>query len=177
MPQTQILLDAPGVARALDQLAQRISDCEGGDRAVVLLGIPRGGVPLAQRLAARLSQLWGQPVPVGAVDVAMHRDDLDQRAAPDIHPTVMPCDLTGRTVVLVDDVLCRGRTARAALDALNDFGRPRRVQLAALVDRGLRELPIQPDFVGHRIVTTPEQNVRVCLMELDGVDEVRLETA
>ena len=106
------------------------------------------GVPLAGRLSALLAGIWNHPVPTGSLDVGMHRDDLDHRAAPDIHPTVIPFDVNGRTVVLVDDVLFNGRTIRAAMDALNDFGRPKKIQLAVLIDRGHRELPIRADHVG-----------------------------
>src|SRR5258706_6022557 len=105
----------------------------------------------------------------------MHRDDLDQRAAPTIHPTVMPFDVTGKTVVLVDDVLFSGRTIRAAMDALNDFGRPKKIQLAVLIDRGRRELPIKADFVGKNVPTAANESIHVRLMEMGGVDEVVLE--
>ncbi len=175
MAESTVILDAAGVQQALARIAQEIAD---GDRAgteVVLVGIPRGGVPLARRLSGLLSGLWGHPVPVGSVDVGMHRDDLNHRSAPDIHPTVIPFDLDSKTVVLVDDVLFSGRTIRAAMDALNDFGRPKRIQLAALVDRGHRELPIKADFVGLSVPTSPEETVRVCLQEDGDVDEVRLE--
>jgi pyrimidine operon attenuation protein/uracil phosphoribosyltransferase len=114
-------------------------------------------------------------VPTGNLDVSMHRDDLDQRISPDIYPTVMPFDITGKTVVLVDDVLFRGRTIRAAMDALNDFGRPQRIQLAVLVDRGHRELPIKADFVGKNLPTSLNENVRVSLKETNGEDSVHLE--
>ena len=118
-------------------------------------GIPEGGVPLAQRLSATLKSIWNHAVPVGTLDVSMHRDDLGQRAAPQVHPTVVPFDVTGKTVVFVDDVLFSGRTIRAAMDALNDFGRPSCIQLAVLVDRGHRELPIKADFVGKNVPTAP----------------------
>jgi len=115
-------------------------------------------------------------VPLGTLDVSMHRDDLDQRAAPKIHPTVIPFDVTGKTVVLVDDVLFSGRTIRAAMDALNDFGRPRRIQLAVLVDRGHRELPIKADYVGKNVPTALEEKISMRLVETDAIrDEVILE--
>jgi pyrimidine operon attenuation protein/uracil phosphoribosyltransferase len=142
---------------------------------VVLVGIQRGGVLLAQRLAGLLAGIWGHPVPTGKLDVAMHRDDLDQRAAPEVLPTVIPFDVTGKTVVLVDDVLYSGRTVRAAMDAINDFGRPRRIQLAVLIDRGHRELPIKPDFVGKNIPTAHNERVQVDLQEETARDEVRLQ--
>lgn len=142
---------------------------------VVLVGIQDTGVPLARRLAILLEGIWGHPVPTGALDISMHRDDLDQRAAPQLHPTEIPCDINGRTVVLVDDVLFSGRTIRAAMDALNDFGRPSRIQLAVLVDRGNRELPIRADFVGKNVSTSPADWVRVELKELTGTDRISLE--
>ena len=168
-------MDAAAIAAALRQIAQRIAERNPADAQVVLVGIPRGGVPLAKRLAAALAETWGHPVPAGSVDIGLYRDDLSHRAAPNIHPTVIPCDITDRTVILVDDVLFRGRSARAAMDALHDFGRPRRIQLAALIDRGGRELPIQPDFVGKTMSATPDENVLVRVREEDGVDEVRVE--
>jgi pyrimidine operon attenuation protein/uracil phosphoribosyltransferase len=132
-------------------------------------------VPLAARLGTLLAGIWGQPVPTGSLDVSMHRDDLDQRVAPNVQPTVIPFDVTGKTVVLVDDVLFSGRTIRAAMDALNDFGRPRCIQLAALIDRGHRELPIKADFVGKNLPTAHTERVRVRLTELGGPDEVVIE--
>ncbi|HKI70115.1 MAG TPA: bifunctional pyr operon transcriptional regulator/uracil phosphoribosyltransferase PyrR, partial [Verrucomicrobiae bacterium] len=128
---------------------------------VVVVGIQRGGLPLANRLGQVLSEIWGQPVPIGSLDVSMHRDDLDRRVAPNVQPTVIPFDIAGRTVVLVDDVLFSGRTIRAAMDALNDFGRPRKIQLAVLVDRGHRELPVKADFVGKNVPTARDEKVIV----------------
>ena len=142
---------------------------------LALVGIQESGVPLAQRLAALLEKIWGHPVPVGSLDINLHRDDLDQRVAPQLHPTDIPFDINGRTVVLVDDVLFSGRTIRAAMDALTDFGRASRIQLAVLVDRGHRELPIRPDFVGKNIATRAGERVRVELTELQGRDLVTLE--
>ena len=129
---------------------------------------------MADRLARLLKGIWGHAVPVGRIDVGMHRDDLDQHAAPNIQPTVMPFDMSGRTVVIVDDVLYSGRTTRAALDALNDFGRPKRVQLAVLVDRGHRELPIKADFVGKERARprANESRSSVSLKEDGGEDVV-----
>lgn len=174
MPETTVILDAAGIRRALTRMAHEIAERNECGTEVVLIGIPRGGVPLAHRLSATLQELWGHPVPVGSVDIGMHRDDLNQRAAPNIHPTVIPVDLNQRTVVLVDDVLFSGRSVRAAMDALNDFGRPRRIQLAALIDRGHRELPIKADFVGKNVPSSPEETVHVHLTEEGGRDEVQL---
>ena len=142
---------------------------------MVLVGIQRGGVPLAERLASLLAEIWRQPVPTGLLDVSMHRDDLDHRAAPNVHPTVIPFDVTGKTVVLVDDVLFSGRTIRAAMDSLNDFGRPRCIQLAVLIDRGHRELPIKADFVGKNQPTARTEKILVRLNLAGKEDEVVLE--
>jgi pyrimidine operon attenuation protein/uracil phosphoribosyltransferase len=175
MPDTSTIMDGGAIQRALTRIAHEIAERNEAAREVVLVGIQRGGVPLGRRLSTLLGIIWGQPVPNGALDVSMHRDDLDQRAAPNMQPTVIPFDITGKTVVLVDDVLFSGRTIRAAMDALNDFGRPRRIQFAVLIDRGHRELPIKADFVGKNIPTAPAENVRVRLLESGGTDEVVLE--
>ncbi|HXE42342.1 MAG TPA: bifunctional pyr operon transcriptional regulator/uracil phosphoribosyltransferase PyrR [Candidatus Baltobacteraceae bacterium] len=159
MPESTVILDANAIGRALTRIAHEIAERNENSAEVVLVGIPEGGVPLAERLGAILSEIWKQSVPVGSLDVSMHRDDLDRRAAPKIHPTVMPFDVNGKTVVLVDDVLFSGRTIRAALDALNDFGRPKKIQLAVLVDRGHRELPIKADFVGKNVPTAPDEKI------------------
>ena len=153
MPDTTVILNATAIARALTRVAHEIAERNETGDEVVLVGIQRGGVPLAGRLSAILAGIWNHPVPTGSLDVGMHRDDLDHRAAPDIHPSIIPFDVNGRTVVLVDDVLFNGRTIRAAMDALNDFGRPKRIQLAVLIDRGHRELPIKADFVGKNVPT------------------------
>ena len=176
-PQFSLILSAPAIQRVLTRIAHEIAECNETSGEVVLIGIPRGGVPLAQRLSALLSTIWGHPVPTGSLDVSMHRDDLDRRAAPNVQPTVIPFDVSGKTVVLVDDVLFSGRTIRAALDALNDFGRPKRIQLAVLIDRGHRELPIKADFVGKNVPTSLAESVSVRLTEMGGQDEVRLEKA
>ncbi len=157
MHKETMILNAAAMQRALTRIAHEIAERNENSAEVVLVGIHRGGVPLANRLAGILSGIWSQPVPVGSMDVGMHRDDLDRRAAPTIQPTVIPFDVTGKTVVLVDDVLFSGRTTRAAMDALNDFGRPKRIQLAVLIDRGHRELPIKADFVGKERAHRPER--------------------
>lgn len=175
MADPTLILNAQAVHRVLTRIAHEIAERNDQGNAVVVLGVQRGGVHLAARLGEMLKGIWGHPVPVGTVDVGMHRDDLDAHAAPAIHPTVVPCDISGKTVVLVDDVLFSGRTTRAALDALNDFGRPRRVQLAVLVDRGHRELPIKADFVGKNVPTAAAERVEVRLKEEAGEDAVYLE--
>jgi len=175
MPDQTLILNALAIHRALTRIAHEIAERNEAGSDVVVVGIQRGGVPLGQRLGALLTGIWGQPVPTGSLDVSMHRDDLDQRAAPNVQPTLIPFDVTGKTVVLVDDVLFSGRTIRAAMDALNDFGRPRCIQLAVLIDRGHRELPIKADFVGKNVPTAHTERVRVRLTEMGGPDEVVIE--
>ena len=175
MPETTIILDTTAIQRALTRIAHEIVERNEVSEEVVLVGIPTGGDHLAARLAKILSGIWNHAVPVGILDVNMHRDDLDQRAAPTIHPTVIPFDVTGKTVVLVDDVLFSGRTTRAAMDALNDFGRPKKIQLAVLIDRGHRELPVRADFVGKNVPTAITEKVRVRLDIPGQPDEVVLE--
>jgi len=175
MPESTLILNAPAIQRALTRIAHEIAEQNETGSEVVVVGIQRGGVPLGQRLGTLLAGIWGQPVPIGSLDVSMHRDDLDRRAAPNVQPTVIPFDVTGKTVVLVDDVLFSGRTIRAAMDALNDFGRPRRIQLAVLIDRGHRDLPIKADFVGKNVPTAHTERVRVRLTEMGGADEVVIE--
>ncbi|HNZ76082.1 MAG TPA: bifunctional pyr operon transcriptional regulator/uracil phosphoribosyltransferase PyrR [Verrucomicrobiota bacterium] len=175
MPDPTLILNAPTLQRALTRIAHEIAERNEAGSEVVLVGIQRGGVPLAERLGALLTEIWGRAVATGRLDVSMHRDDLDRRVAPQVQPTVIPFDVTGKTVVLVDDVLFSGRTVRAAMDALNDFGRPRRIQLAVLIDRGHRELPLKADFVGKNVPTARAESVRVRLAETGGADEVVLE--
>lgn len=166
-----ILLDTIGIDRALTRIAHEIKERNPSNNNVVLVGIPRGGVHLARRLSKILGDLWQHPVPIGCLDVSMHRDDISQRVAREIRPTNIPFDISGKTVVLVDDVLFSGRTVRAAMDALTDFGRPQAVQLAVLVDRGHRELPIKADYVGKNVPTAVQETVDVSLKE-DGGDEL-----
>jgi len=168
-PESIVILDAGSIGRALTRIAHEIAERNELSSEVVLVGIPAGGDVLARRLGDILSGIWKHPVPVGSLDVSMHRDDLDRRAAPQVHPTVMPFDVNGKTVVLVDDVLFSGRTTRAAMDALNDFGRPRKIQLAVLVDRGHRELPIKADFVGKNVPTAQDEKIQVRIGEKDEV--------
>lgn len=175
MAERILILSGPVLQRTLARMAHEIAEANEDSGRVALVGIQRGGVQLAHRLARLLEQLWKHPVPVGALDVTMHRDDLDQRMAPDMQPTTIPFDVTDRTVVLVDDVLFSGRTIRAAMDALNDFGRPRRIQLATLIDRGHRELPIKADFVGKNVPTALHERIEVVLSESGTEDAVYLE--
>ncbi len=175
MAESILILNTTAIQRALTRIAHEIAERNESGQPVVLVGVQRGGVALAKRLSALLAGIWGQPVPVGSLDVTMHRDDLDGRVAPDLQPTSIPFDVSDKTVVLVDDVLYSGRTTRAALDALNDFGRPRRIQLAVLVDRGHRELPIKADFVGKNVPTSRAESILVRLSEDGSGEEVLLE--
>ena len=177
MPEPILILNAAAIQRALVRIAHEIAERNEDSAEVVLVGIQKGGVPLAQRLSKALAEIWGHPVSLGKLDVSMHRDDLDRRLAPDVHPTDIPIDITGKTVVVVDDVLFKGRTVRAAMDALNDFGRPKRIQLAVLIDRGHRELPIKADFVGKNLPTSPAESVLVVVDEPGQADQVILEKA
>lgn len=175
MSESTVILNSVAIQRALTRIAHEIAERNEVSAEVVLIGIQRGGVALAERLAALLTGIAGCPVGCGSLDVSMHRDDLDHRAAPKVHPTVIPFDVTGKTVVLVDDVLFSGRTIRAAMDSLNDFGRPKRIQLAVLIDRGHRELPIKADFVGKNQPTSLAEKVHVRIGEAGAEDEVVLE--
>ncbi|MHA3702535.1 bifunctional pyr operon transcriptional regulator/uracil phosphoribosyltransferase PyrR [Jatrophihabitans sp. YIM 134969] len=175
-PAAATVLSAGDIGRTVDRIAHQILEKTGGAEGVVLLGLPTRGVPLARRLAARISAFGEREIAAGALDITLYRDDLRSgggiRA---LHETVVPDGgVDGATVVLVDDVLYSGRTVRAALDALRDLGRPAVVQLAVLVDRGHRELPIRADYVGKNIPTAPDQSVRVRLAETDGDDAVLL---
>ncbi|MFF5449343.1 bifunctional pyr operon transcriptional regulator/uracil phosphoribosyltransferase PyrR [Streptomyces sp. NPDC012888] len=169
------VLEAQDIARVLTRIAHEIVERAKGADDVVLLGIPTRGVFLARRLAAKLREITGREIPVGSLDITMYRDDLRMKPARAIGRTEIPGDdIDGRLVVLVDDVLFSGRTIRAALDALGDLGRPRAVQLAVLVDRGHRELPIRADYVGKNLPTSLREAVKVQLQEEDGRDAVLL---
>ncbi|HXI19856.1 MAG TPA: bifunctional pyr operon transcriptional regulator/uracil phosphoribosyltransferase PyrR [Gemmatimonadales bacterium] len=175
MPTRSTLLDDRAIARALTRMASEIVERGHGTDDLVLVGIQRRGVELAQRLARLVQGLDGRAVPTGKLDITLYRDDLQAIGPrPVIGETQLPGELEGRTVVIVDDVLYTGRTIRAALDELADFGRPRRILLSVLVDRGGRELPIQPDIVGLRQPTGPDERVDVFVQELDGRDAVEL---
>jgi pyrimidine operon attenuation protein/uracil phosphoribosyltransferase len=177
MPQKNatVILTAGNLEHVLARIAHEIAERNDNSAEVVLAGVQRGGIHLAARLAKLLESIWGHRVPVADIDVSMHRDDLNHQPVPKVHPTVIPMDINAKTVVLVDDVLFSGRTTRAALDALNDFGRPKRVQLAVLIDRGHRELPIKADFVGKNVPTAPNEKILVHLDEPGQEDEVVLE--
>jgi pyrimidine operon attenuation protein/uracil phosphoribosyltransferase len=171
------LFDASGIQRTLGRLALEIAERLHGCKGVVLIGIHRRGVPLARRIAQKLEEVEKVKVPVGTLDINLYRDDFSSAGAvPVLRGTQVDFPLEGQTVVLVDDVLFTGRTIRAALDALVDLGRPSRVQLAVLVDRGHRELPIQADYVGLSLNTRREDHVELHLKEIDGEDALLLET-
>ena len=169
------LMGSPEIQQAILDLAEQVQSDHADIAAVVLIGIRTRGVPLAHRLGQQLLQLTGIQPEVGSLDITFFRDDLRQRGLRTPDRSNMPCDLTDRPVVLVDDVIFRGRTIRAAMDALFHFGRPRLVRLAVLVDRGHREFPIQPDYVGLRLETQPQDSIRVHLQEQDGDDQVLLQ--
>lgn len=173
---SRVILDAGEIARSLTRIAHEINERTQGAHDVLLLGIPSRGVPLAQRIAGALERITGIECPTGSLDVTMYRDDLRLRPARALLPTQIPAGgIDDKVVVLVDDVLFSGRTIRAALDAMNEIGRPRSVQLAVLVDRGHRELPIRADYVGKNIPTSRSESVRVSLSEIDGADSVHME--
>ena len=169
----RVILSAEEIQRAVRRLAHEILERNNDLDDLILVGMRTRGVPLAQRLAAAIAELKEYSVPVGSLDIGLYRDDLNQKALNlSLRKSDIAADTSGRRVILVDDVLFTGRSIRAALDALIDFGRPAQVQLAVLVDRGHRELPIRPDYVGKNIPTSPDEDVRVHLAEVDGRDEV-----
>ena len=168
------LMNDQDIRRALARVAHEILERNRGAEDLVIVGIYTRGVVLGRRLAENLLEFEGSEVPVAALDINLYRDDLKDRSRPVVRPTDLPVSIQGKTVVLVDDVLFTGRTIRAAMDALNDFGRPRQVQLAILLDRGHRELPIRADYVGQNMPTALDEQVRVRLLETDGIDEVAL---
>jgi pyrimidine operon attenuation protein / uracil phosphoribosyltransferase len=172
------ILSAADVARVIDRMAHQIIEYVAkASFDAVLLGIPTRGVPLAHRLAERIEVFAGAALPVGSLDITLHRDDLRLRGVRPLGETVEPPGgITGKIAILVDDVLFSGRTIRAALDAITELGRPRAVQLAVLVDRGHRELPIRADYVGKNVPTSAQQSVRVALTEVDGTDAVTILT-
>ena len=175
MPQ---VMDADRMSRALTRIAHEILERNRGLDEIALVGIRRRGVPLARRIARALKDINGDDVPTGALDITLYRDDLMRQPVgpqPVVRRTEIPFSIDDRKILLVDDVLYTGRTIRAALDALIDFGRPRAIQLVVLVDRGHRELPIKADYVGKNLPTSLRQSVQVRLLEIDGADEVVIE--
>ncbi|HZA24163.1 MAG TPA: bifunctional pyr operon transcriptional regulator/uracil phosphoribosyltransferase PyrR [Dehalococcoidia bacterium] len=168
------VLSSEDITRALARVSHEILEHNRGTEGLVIVGIHTRGVVLARRLAQNILQFEGSQVPVAELDISLYRDDLQQRTRPLLRPTSFPVDIRDKKVVLVDDVLFTGRTIRAAMDALNDFGRPRQVQLAILLDRGHRELPIRADYVGKNMPTSLDEQVKVRLTEVDGVDEVAI---
>ncbi len=174
MPE-HVILSADEIRRAVARIAHEIVEHNPTLTDVVLVGMRTRGVPMAGRLAQRIAEFEGQSVPVGALDIGLYRDDISYLdLKPQLKPTEIPTDIAGKVVVLVDDVLFTGRSIRAALDALIDFGRPRQIQLAVLVDRGHRELPIRADYVGKNIPTSAQESIRVHVKEVDGEDTVLL---
>jgi len=169
---TRKILTNDEVRRALTRIAHEILERNGGAEGLVLVGMHTRGVPIAQRLAELMDDFEGESVPTGALDIGLYRDDTTGGSRPMMRLTEIPVDIQNRAVVLVDDVLFTGRSIRAAMDALNDFGRPSQIQLAVLVDRGHRELPIRADYVGKNVPTSRDEDVDVRLIEIDGVDEV-----
>jgi pyrimidine operon attenuation protein/uracil phosphoribosyltransferase len=173
--EVRMVLDSADISRALRRISHEILERNRGHEGVVLLGIPRRGVPLASRIAATMASVEGSEIAAGSLDITMYRDDLRLRPARPLAATDIPATgIDDAIVVLVDDVLYSGRTVRAALDALNDIGRPRAVQLAVLVDRGHRELPIRADYVGKNLPTSSAETVHVTLEEYDDVDAVKV---
>lgn len=174
MPE-RVLMTSEDLRRAITRIAHEIVEAHKGTRDLVLLGMHTRGVPLAHRLAGAIEQIEGTAIPVGALDIGLYRDDLSTRGASvQLAPGELPQDVSDRRVVLVDDVLFTGRSVRAALDAIIDIGRPQRIQLAVLIDRGHREVPIRPDYVGKNVPTARGDDVRVRLEENDGRDEVAI---
>ena len=172
------VMESEDIRRALTRIAHEILERDKGTASLVLVGIADRGDHLARRLAAEIARIEGVTVPVGVLDITFYRDDIGLRAeAPEVHETRIGFDVSGTTIVLVDDVLFTGRTIRSAMDALTDLGRPRKIQLAVLVDRGHRELPIRADYVGKNVPTSRADDVRVLVQELDGEDAVIVEAA
>lgn len=172
------MMDSDQIRRAITRLGREIVERHGGTHGLVLIGIQRRGVILAERLADDIAESEQVRLQVGSLDISLYRDDLSELAEyPIVRPTELPFDITDQTVILIDDVLFTGRTVRAAMDALTDFGRPRAIRLAVLIDRGHRELPIRANHVGWILPTARAERVNVHVQELDGIDEVELGTA
>lgn len=169
------LMDMDGIRRALTRISHEIVEKNKGTKNLILVGIRTRGIPLAERIASEIEKIEGTKPVIGILDITLYRDDLSTLSyQPVVRETEIPGDITGKTIVLVDDVLYTGRTIRAALDALIDMGRPRSIQLAVLIDRGHRELPIRADFVGKNVPTSSKEEIRVVLQENDGDERVVL---
>ena len=173
MTERQIMNEAD-IQRALARVSHEILERNRGGADLMLVGIHTRGVPLSRRLEQNILRFEGSRIPLAELDINLYRDDLQERSSPVVKPTRFPVDIGGKNVVLVDDVLFTGRTVRAALDALNDLGRPRQVQLAVLIDRGHRQLPIRADYVGKNIPTRWDEQIKVRLVETDGLDEAAI---
>lgn len=169
-----VCMDANEIERSLTRIAHQILEANNGAGNIALVGIVTRGDILAEKLVAKINEIEGTEVPFGHLDISFYRDDFATRLAPAVHETRISFDIDGQDIILVDDVLFTGRTIRAALDALMDMGRPKTVQLAVLVDRGHRELPIRADFVGKNVPSSPDENVRLFLEDIDGVSEVAI---
>ena len=168
------ILSPEEIRRTINRLASEVVEKSGNLSQIVLLGIYTRGVPLAKSIADRIGSLEDFQVPVGAIDITFYRDDLDRISTRTPAKTEIPVDITGKTVIIVDDVICSGRTIRAALNAVNEYGRPEKIRLLVLVDRGHRDLPIHPDFTGKYLPTATEEKVKVYLEEIDTKDAVEL---
>jgi len=169
---THRVLSAQNMSRALTRIAHEILERNGGAQEIALVGMHTRGVPLAERLAKSIQKFEGFRVPLGSLDIVLYRDDLSRLVHPLIRPSDIDFQVENKRIILIDDVLFTGRTIRAAMDALNDFGRPSQIQLGVLIDRGHRELPIRPDYVGKNVPTSSNQEIDVLLQETDGLDEV-----
>ena len=174
---TDKLIQSPNqMKRALTRISHEILERNGGPTDVVLVGMHSRGVPLSKRMNSIIENVENHSVEVGALDIGLYRDDIAEKGVLPVRPTDIPTDINGKKIVIVDDVLYTGRSIRAAMDALNDLGRPNQIQLAVLIDRGHRELPIRADYVGKNVPTSREEDVEVRLVEIDGVDEVVIKT-
>ena len=172
----KLIQSSSQIKRALTRISHEILERNGGANDVVLVGMHSRGVPLSKRMNSIIENVENRSVEVGALDIGLYRDDIAEKGVLNVRPTDIPTDINGKKIVIVDDVLYTGRSIRAAMDALNDLGRPNQIQLAILIDRGHRELPIRADYVGKNVPTSREEDVEVRLMEIDGVDEVVIKT-
>ena len=172
----KLIQSSSQMKRALTRISHEILERNGGANDVVLVGMHSRGVPLSKRMNSIIENVENRSVEVGALDIGLYRDDIAEKGVLTVRPTDIPTDINGKKIVIVDDVLYTGRSIRAAMDALNDLGRPNQIQLAVLIDRGHRELPIRADYVGKNVPTSREEDVEVRLVEIDGVDEVVIKT-